>query len=224
MRILHVTDFHGHQPWFDWVSRNAANYDLVALTGDLIDEALRTPVDRQIEMVRKFGEGLQGKLLICSGNHDTRDVELPYGAADWIQELRARTIGTKESVVEIHGLRIGISDWCEAPMWGDFDLLLSHQPPAKSCTAIQRPEGVDWGDIGLRDYLDAELLKPRLVLTGHVHQPKRWVGRVGQSVILNPGRRRSTAAEPARIDIDLDAGTVRWNSGMGQRDGRRLPG
>jgi 3',5'-cyclic AMP phosphodiesterase CpdA len=36
MRILHVTDFHFNQRWFDWLARRGGEYDAVCFTGDFV--------------------------------------------------------------------------------------------------------------------------------------------------------------------------------------------
>ncbi|WP_221031710.1 metallophosphoesterase family protein [Actomonas aquatica] len=223
MKMLHVTDFHGHLPWYQWTARQAARYDLVALTGDLIDDTLSVSTEEQICVVRSLAAQLESKLLICGGNHDARELDPPHGYHDWLPDLRRHTLGSGESVIDFRGLRIGYLDWGDAPMWGDLDLLLSHQPPARCGPAIAEPEGIDWGDLSLRDYLDAELLRPRLVFSGHVHRPRRWAGCIKNTVTLNPGQAPSASAVPAHIEVDLLHRTLHWHSGTGLVDGRRLP-
>ena len=92
-----------------------------------------------------------------------------------------------------------------------------HWPPTDSPTS--------W--TGRRHYGDADLASwiaeygPDIVLTGHVHQPPfrsdgAWADPIGGTWVVNPGRQ--TGAVPARIEIDLHAGTAVWISMLGSEE------
>ena len=56
------------------------------------------------------------------------------------------------------------------------------------------------------------------MLTGHVHEPPfradgGWADRIGDTWVFNAGRQGGPV--PARIEIDLDARTAAWISGLG---------
>ena len=75
MRILHVSDFHYHHPWFDWLAAQAADYDAACLTGDLLDMLCLATTDGlrpQSKWVRGWLATWPAKtlLFVCSGNHD----------------------------------------------------------------------------------------------------------------------------------------------------------
>jgi len=59
------------------------------------------------------------------------------------------------------------------------------------------------------------------VLAGHVHESPfteggSWIDRIGATWVLNAGHQIGHV--PARIELDLDAGTARWVSLMGVED------
>ena len=72
MRILHVTDFHFHRAWFDWLTDQATGYDACCLTGDLLDMFPngRVGLREQSRWVRKWLCNFPGRLYACTGNHD----------------------------------------------------------------------------------------------------------------------------------------------------------
>jgi hypothetical protein len=89
-----------------------------------------------------------------------------------------------------------------------------HWPPAGSPTS--------W--TGKRDYGDADLLgwleehRPDIVLAGHVHEPPfrkggSWADRIGNTWVFNAGRQIGPV--PARVELDLGAGSAAWISALG---------
>lgn len=209
MRILHVTDFHYHQPWFDWLSRNAANFDAVALTGDLLGLSKREPIDRQIAWVQHWIREFPGQLMICSGNHDV----LEGDSAAWLETA------AREKVL-VDGQHLALGAWSfEAVGWGlaptrggENQIALVHCPPEQAETAIHLDEATDWGDFELHELLvrGPAALRPRLVLSGHVHRPRRWFHKLGNSWSLNPGV-GSDKSNPNHTVIDLARGIASWH-------------
>ncbi|MBW7893747.1 MAG: metallophosphoesterase [Opitutaceae bacterium] len=208
MRILHVTDFHYHQPWFDWLSRNAVDFDAVALTGDLLDLSKREPIERQIAWVQHWIREFPGQLMICSGNHDA----LEGDSAAWL----ARGATNK---VLVDGQHLALGAWSfEAVGWGSLpscggenQIALVHCPPEQAETAIHLDEATDWGDFELHELLvrGPAALRPRLVLSGHVHRPRRWYHRFGRTWSFNPGVGVHREV-PNHIELDLERGIAIW--------------
>lgn len=208
MRILHVSDFHCCQAWFAWLNQQAGNYAAVAFTGDLLDQFGREPIHRQVAWLKPWLRAFPGRLLVCSGNHDT-DNESYSG-------LLAELAGPQ---VLVDGQQLTLGRWSfESVAWkslptrgGDRQIALAHRPPEQADTAIAAGEYIDRGDFDLRELLvrGPERLRPRLVLSGHVHQPTRWYHRLGRSWSFNPGMGVNCVV-PNHIVLDLERGIAVW--------------
>src|SRR5207253_1111640 len=72
VRILVATDLHYRLPLYDWLVRQAAEVDVVAITGDLADISNPVPLDVQIVVLDRYLELLaeQAVVVVASGNHD----------------------------------------------------------------------------------------------------------------------------------------------------------
>jgi predicted MPP superfamily phosphohydrolase len=57
MRILHVTDLHADSLWFDWVANHCGRYDLLAISGDLLDAFSKVPLVEQVHAVQAIIHG-----------------------------------------------------------------------------------------------------------------------------------------------------------------------
>jgi Icc-related predicted phosphoesterase len=69
---------------------------------------------------------------------------------------------------------------------------------------------MDNRDLGLADSLrSAAAASPRLVLSGHVHNPARWKDRCGGTISLNPGVGTDPTV-PNYISIDTARRRARW--------------
>ena len=197
MRILHLTDFHFHKPWFDWAAQAARDFDLVALTGDLLRCDASLPFDRQVAWVRAWIDAFPGRLAICSGNHDE--------PAGWLN-------GAARPAVTVDGGQMALGGWgFESVGWGHLptaggarQVALVHCPPEGTATAKSRKDGADWGDFELGELLRRGPVanRPRLILSGHLHAPLSWRHRVNGSWLLNPGV-AAGGRVPRRIIIDL---------------------
>ncbi len=207
MRILHVSDLHFHQPWFDWVIKIAPNYDGVCLTGDLIDGfSMSVSVEHQSEVINRWLAGLQFPIFICSGNHDWSPDKRPSLAGTSFLHCKnpaVRTDGTDE-------LFMGHRFVCAA--WGEpVDkisgiepvVLLSHVPPAETRLAV-----CDAGDLGEAEvrYLADSFPQHSIVLSGHVHKPDAWFERINDTCCFNPGSCSFVSKIPNHIRLDLSQG------------------
>jgi Icc-related predicted phosphoesterase len=70
MKILHLSDLHFNQTWLDWATHKATNYDLVCVSGDLLDMFSRKGHFWGVITVKKWTERFPTNLALCSGNHD----------------------------------------------------------------------------------------------------------------------------------------------------------
>jgi Icc-related predicted phosphoesterase len=192
MRILHVTDLHADSLWFDWVANHCGRYDLLAISGDLLDAFSKVPLVEQVHAVKAWFNTLSAPVVVCSGNHDYWVSMLPDRNTQglWISDLKRRDrhkriVAVDGDVAEFGGLRIAVKGWLGENPEGQFDLLVTHAPPSGTPCAAS---GIhDNGDPNLWD-LECT---PRWILCGHVHQPRRfecmWPPLDPTTAVLNPG-------------------------------------
>lgn len=217
MRLLHCTDFHGRADWYEWLIRESPRYDLVCLTGDLLDLNPYRSMVGQVEMVTAYLGRIGTPLAVCSGNHDSLagdDLRLQH--ARWMQELRRKDVWVDGDRFEVGGFRFRCIPWLsQAVKAAPDEIWLIHSPPDRSRTGIARG-GVDFGDGTFGDQCRAGD-GPRLALSGHVHDPQSWWVRSGCTWSLNPGVAEDEAS-PRHIAIDLGRDVATWHGGPGGLD------
>ena len=227
MKILHLADLHSNQAAMKWVAQNMAAYDVTVLAGDFLD--MFSPfMGEQIPAMRSWIKALPTPLIVCSGNHDffpLTPTTRAYGNGRWLRTLMqkfaplpvqeepfARVVDRKGVWADgarftLGGWRWEICGWSQAkPDSGHgADIVVSHAPPANSAVAMQ--SNCDHGD----GFLTQAVLsnQPRLVLSGHVHEPNCWHDVLGNTLCLNAGC-NLRANIPAHIVIDTDQGSVVW--------------
>ncbi|MBA4136666.1 MAG: hypothetical protein C0518_05050 [Opitutus sp.] len=191
MLLLHLSDIHGHLPWYRHLHRLARHFDLVVITGDLLDREEDAPAVGEILAT------LPAPLAVCSGNHEGR-LGTAWLPTAWHGDGAAFEFG---------GRRWRCLPWAE-PLPADRgagEIWLSHAPPSRSHVAVSR-YGFDFGD----DELGALCRRgrgPALVLCGHVHTPRHWQDRIGGTLALNPGSDRRAPLPPFNV-VDLRRGIV----------------
>jgi predicted phosphodiesterase len=187
MTILHVTDFHFNLRWFDWLAQHAPPHDLTVMSGDLLDLAVATPQRRQIDWVRDWLNAYPRPLCVCSGNHDLEwdSAAERWTPAYWLRSLANPRVRIDGEHVASHGftlLNLGVTT---RPKGGAADAWVVHAAPSGTRVA-RRANGADGGDPDLVGPVRA--YAPRLVLTGHVHDPRHWREQSHGTLFLNPGR------------------------------------
>jgi len=66
MKILHVSDLHSIAAWFDWLIAESPNYELVCLTGDILNLGdLSSDIDREIDAT--LNAHVAGQFLASAG-------------------------------------------------------------------------------------------------------------------------------------------------------------
>ena len=227
VRILVVTDLHYRLAHYDWLVQQAADVDVVALTGDLADAANAVPLDVQVVVLDSYLELLAAHavVLVASGNHDL-DGPGPNGeqVAGWLRRPRGAGIHTDGTSLDLHDVRFTICPWWDGPVTqsGVRDQLASaaegrprywvwlhHAPPAG--TVLCRDGRREFPDHQLAAWIAEH--EPDLVLTGHIHQAPwvdggSWHDRIGATHVFNPGRQIGKV--PPHITIDTGSGTVDW--------------
>lgn len=233
LRVLLVSDLHYSLPQLDWVVRVAPRYDLVVLAGDSLDIGSAVPLDVQCVVLLRYLQLLRqaGHVAVCSGNHDLTGPDA-HGeqAALWLAEARAAGVPTDGDALVLGDTLFTLCPWWDGPhglarveaqLAADASrralrwVWVYHWPPLGSPTCWTGRR--DYGDTHLGAWIDHH--QPDLVLTGHVHEPPfkpagSWADRRGRSWIFNAGRQIGPV--PTHIEIDLDAGSARWRSMMGE--------
>lgn len=75
MKILQLSDLHLNNAWFEWASQHAREYDLICVSGDLLDMFARAGRFWGVLAVKDWVDAFPGNLALCSGNHDCNDPE-----------------------------------------------------------------------------------------------------------------------------------------------------
>jgi uncharacterized protein len=223
MRILHVSDLHFRQRWFDWVAAQATRFDAVCLSGDLLDmlPTARTNLREQAKWATQWLAAFPGeRLFVCSGNHDWWAAEGTDRDAEgkWLMRARRRNVVVDGDVRILEGMRFVCSPWLRPVEADGLEpvVLIVHAPPEGAAVAKDR-SGMDVGDFEVAQI--AQQLPPHsLVLSGHAHTPARWFARIGGVCCFNPGVDFESKSVPNHIVIDTErrrAEFYGWARSMG---------
>lgn len=187
MTILHVTDFHFNKRWFDWLLHRAPAHDLTVMSGDLLDLASATPHHRQIAWTVDWLSRYPRALCVASGNHDLEwhDPTGRWMPAYWLRYIPNPNLwvdGQHVTVDDASVLSIGCAT---RPKGAAADFWVVHAGPTNTLVTA----GANGGDGGDPD-LNAPMARyaPRVVFSGHVHDPSDWRHYDGSTLLLNPGR------------------------------------
>lgn len=203
--ILHVTDFHANLRWFRWLANVSARYELICMSGDMLDLNQHSPRGRQLEGIQKHILSIRAPLALVSGNHDVLASEGagPEGVR-WLTEFRGPSRWVDGDCFGVAGARFRCIPWMGAfPRKTSDDVWLTHQPP-EGAVGISRG-GAGWGSFELTEVLQNGS-SPRIVLCGHIHDPQLWRSKIGRTWALNPGRAKEASLVPNFIEIDLKRG------------------
>jgi len=216
LTILHVTDLHSHQPHYEWITQQIESYDILCLSGDLIEHPKESG---QVEWVTAWLNTLTKPTFICSGNHDIEkesisneellnldssiddcdpmdwdtdryaftEKALQRKASFWMNTISNKWVYADNTIRKIQHITIGCAP-CNDPVLPDFNQcdILLHHLPPEN-TATSNQKGKDWGCMDLYLALTHEHIKPHYVLCGHVHKPKSNKDQIKNTIVLNPG-------------------------------------
>jgi Icc-related predicted phosphoesterase len=235
MRVLLVSDLHYTLPQLDWVIDAASRFDLVVVAGDSLNIASPVPLDAQSVVVLRYLALLsaQTAVVISSGNHDlTGPDQAGEQSALWLADARQVGVTTDGGSLLIGDTLVTVCPWWDGPVGRDAVaaqlardsttrparwVWIYHWPPLGSPTCWTGRKS--YGDTELGGWIDE--FSPDFVLSGHVHQSPftpegSWVDRIGDTWVLNAGHQIGRV--PARIELDLEVGTARWVSLMGEEE------
>ena len=136
MTILHASDLHFDKAKFDQILD--LKFDVCCISGDLVD-VNQKDVAGQKAWVRQWLENFKGKIFVCSGNHD-------IDGSDDAAWLRAPNVYADGDIKMIEGIKFGCVPYMCTDIldFAECDILLTHVPPTRTQTAIER--GRDFGD------------------------------------------------------------------------------
>ena len=183
MKILHTTDLHFTKHWFTWIALQQNNYDVFCITGDFLESSKDETLLEQIEWISSWMKSFKKPLFVCSGNHDIEELE----NEDWLNQIP--NVYSDNSIKTINGIKFGCIPYI-APDFFEFDecdILLYHLPPAQSKTAIHNKTNADWGDKEIARFLQKKILKPKVLLCGHMHYPIDRIDKIGNTTVYNTG-------------------------------------
>ncbi|MBR4519024.1 MAG: metallophosphoesterase [Victivallales bacterium] len=187
MKILFITDLHGH---FDALAL-LPKADLVLVGGDFTTFGTLEEFQAAVTKVEGYFPNFRG----VAGNLD------PSLPSDQILKDSGHLLA--QQMIQCNGVNLlGISgsNLCPRPTpyewddeqrwqsldslsWGHVDILVTHAPPY-GFGADVIPNGMHVGSQAVRRL--AEMLKPRLHLSGHIHEAIGVFEENG-SVLVNPG-------------------------------------
>ena len=181
MKALHLTDGHFRKNWFRWIEDACPSYDVLFLTGDLLDFRSREAgVKEQAKFVSKWLRRLRVPTVVATGNHDG----LPHSGILWLRSLQSEKLWIDSPPNINLGVKIQALGWGQTVPTVNAEILLSHAPPAE-CDAARDRDGIDHGSFDLRCALESSGGRPWLMLCGHVHQPTRYSSILGVTRVVN---------------------------------------
>lgn len=184
MKLFAFVDLHGNMRLLrEIVARvNKNKYDVVVMAGDL------TVFEQNYKELMEELSKAACPILILHGNHETVDSTKQVAARyEHIHFIHKKTISVK-------GLRFAgyggggfamVDEEFEqfASKLTDIDVLVTHAPPYNTTLDIM-PHG-HVGSKSIRDYITVG--KPRLAISGHLHENAGHVDSKGATKMINPG-------------------------------------
>lgn len=161
MVVLHASDIHCNS--FLMKKILDIKYDVLCISGDLLEEPCIVPIDTQIKSFKKFFKELKKPILVCGGNHDLD--------AKWIKDIKRVHCN---DIKDFKKLKFGCVPFgCEDfSKFKKCDVLVTHVPPFGSLCAYDVLTSKDLGDKYLTNALGDGIIKPKFILCGHIHHPK----------------------------------------------------
>ena len=183
MRILAASDVHGNRYAVQLLRKKAVKADVIAIAGDL------TVFEEDIEELVKLLSSTGRPLVVVPGNHELSDT------FDFLADIY-NVLNVNGRVVDINGVFFGgvggqfgmltINDTVVSQTVKNIssvDVFLTHIPPY--CTKLDFLFGEHVGSKAIREFIERK--KPKLVITGHLHENAKVVDKINNTVVVNPG-------------------------------------
>lgn len=173
MKILHSSDIHFDQKLLFDIQNAQNKADIIALSGDFLDESLKIPLNLQISQTKKWLENLSLPTFICSGNHDLNSLN------------EFKKVHKDGEIIQMGGFKIGMLAYLyeDLEIFDECDILVTHVPPKHSKTA--QTKNKDYGDEMLYRAIKYNFLKAKVILCGHIHKPLKRCDKLKNTKIYN---------------------------------------
>ncbi len=178
LKLLVISDVHGEKRSLNRVKAIYHNHDpdIAVVCGDITHFGDK---EEAVNYLEKIPMAVMGVV----GNCDPKGVEEAYESveADYLHLSPTEKDGIK--FIGLSGSKYSDDDLKEfKELSSDADVFVLHQPPYSYLDKTSRGKNI--GDRGLLPIIDEN--KPRLVLSGHVHEDKGIIEE-DETVYLNPG-------------------------------------
>ncbi|OUJ18954.1 Phosphohydrolase Icc/MPP superfamily [Methanonatronarchaeum thermophilum] len=208
MKMLVISDIHGKISKLEKVVDKVDEVDLVTVLGDITDFG---PSQKAVEILKLLKTRFE-VVIGVPGNCDPDEIKIVLDSQvesvdqDWVKKNGLFFVGIGGSNPtpfdtpreleedEIYEVLNNIFSKLEE---GET-VLISHSPPQKT---VDLTSGVHAGSEGVRKIV--EKFKPRLVLSGHIHEA-RGTAYVGETMVVNPGAIRDGNAAIVEINDEIN--------------------
>ena len=188
IKLFHTSDLHVNIDYFDYILSRQDEFDIFCFSGDFLNEYSTHEKEQTTLWLKKFKK----PVFVCSGNHDT--------SAYWLNSIKG--IYADGATKTINDVKFGCVPYmCDDLLeFAQCDILLTHIPPAKTSTSISK-DGKDYGDTELSRLIKNNLLKTKIILSGHIHEPKSHIDILNGVKIYNSAS--NGTKEPFYQEIEL---------------------
>jgi uncharacterized protein len=216
MKLIVLSDLHGHYDKIEGIGQLIEESDLLLLTGDITDFGKEAELETLLEILRNYNTNY----LAVSGNCDYPEVEAA---------LQLATTSLHARCTEVSGYTfIGLSGSLPCPGSTPFEfhdqqfeamlcqantkrdpslplILVCHQPPygTKNDRVML---GLHAGSKAIRNFI--EDTQPLLCLCGHIHEGK-GIDHIGSTTIINPGPWKN--GHYAEVEVEGTSITISLN-------------
>jgi len=183
LKILHTSDLHFNG--FKWIESQQHKYDIFCISGDFLDSSKDETLTEQIVWITQWIKNFKKPLFTCSGNHDFGD---DYNEG-WLSSIDTDNYYSDNSIKTIENIKFGCIPYFYMDEYDEFekcDVIITHEPPSNTKTSIDE-NGKDWGNRDLSSALKYKILKPKIILCGHIHKPISTFDRLDEIKIYNTG-------------------------------------
>lgn len=211
MKIIALTDIHGHLETIDHIGHDLRSADLILLSGDLTHFGREKEVQEVISAIQVYNQ----QILAVPGNCDNPQVETILN----LQQINLH--GRRKMVDGINFIGLGGSLPCPGHtpneyneqqlaeileqgrrMLGDSDeplILVTHQPPYNTLND-RVPLNIHVGSKTVRAFI--EKYQPLICCTGHIHEGV-GIDSIRLTQIVNPGPLRKGGYTYLEIDSTI---------------------